>query len=264
MTDYRDINRQAWDVRTLQHLDSDFYDVKGWLEGKSSLCEIELALLGDLKGKSLLHLQCHFGQDTLSLARMGAQVTGLDLSPKAIGAARDLAEKAGLEARFIEGDVYQTTELVGAQFDWVFTTYGVLGWLPDMARWAKVVADSLKPGGEFLLVEFHPVVWMMDEGLEQITYPYMRSHVIANVEDTYTDTSDPQPMEMHTWNHGLAEVIQALLNEGLELNHFEEYDYSPYPIFADRNRQVAPSRFQVLGLEGKLPLCFSVRCRKTG
>src|SRR5690606_3899602 len=163
---YLDKNRALWNARVAAHVNSDFYDMAGFRAGKSSLKPPELRLLGDLSGKSVLHLQCHFGQDTLSLARMGAEVTGLDFSDEAIRTARALAEELQLPASFVCGDLYDAPALLQRQYDVVFTSYGVIGWLPDLNRWAEVVASCLKPGGRFVFAEFHPVVWMLDDELE--------------------------------------------------------------------------------------------------
>ncbi|HKK38655.1 MAG TPA: class I SAM-dependent methyltransferase, partial [Cryomorphaceae bacterium] len=155
-TDYQQINRQSWNDRVDSHLKSEFYDVEGFLKGQASLKEIELPLLGDVNGKSILHLQCHFGQDTLSLQRMGANCVGVDLSDKAIEAAQNLNEELGLNARFVACDVYEAPKHIDEKFDVVFTSYGTIGWLPDLDRWAEVIAHFLKPGGKLVFVEFHP------------------------------------------------------------------------------------------------------------
>ena len=175
---YIEINKQSWNKKTSTHLTSDFYDVEGFLNGNSSLNEIELELLGDVKGKSILHLQCHFGQDTISLGRLGARTTGIDLSDKAIESAIELAEKAGIEASFICCDIYDLPNHLNEQFDIVYTSYGTLGWLPDIDKWAKIVSRYLKPDGKFVFVEFHPVVWMFDDDFQEINYNYYNSEAI--------------------------------------------------------------------------------------
>ncbi|RYE50500.1 MAG: class I SAM-dependent methyltransferase [Sphingobacteriales bacterium] len=164
---YISVNKQSWNNRTASHLKSEFYNVEGFLAGKSSLNSIELDLLGDVSGKSILHLQCHFGQDTISLARLGAKVTGVDLSDKAIDAARDLAEKCGFAVNFICCDVYDLPDNLNEQFDMVFTSYGVIGWLPDLDKWAKIISRFMKPGGSLIFAEFHPVLWMFDNNFKE-------------------------------------------------------------------------------------------------
>ena len=165
---YIEINRKSWNNRVETHLKSEFYDLDNFIKGKTSLNNIELELLGDLKGKSILHLQCHFGQDTISLCRLGANVTGVDLSDQAIESAIKIAKEANSNATFICCDIYDLPKHLDKQFDIVFTSYGTIGWLPDLDKWAKIVSQFLKPNGPFVFVEFHPVVWMFDDNFEKI------------------------------------------------------------------------------------------------
>lgn len=150
ISDYLNVNKEAWNKKTPVHFASEFYDNEAFIAGKNSLNSIELALLGDVKEKRILHLQCHFGQDSISLARMGAEVTGVDLSDVSIKIANELAEKTDTSVRFIECDLYSLDQVLNEQFDIVFTSYGTIGWLPDMDRWADVVSKFLKPGGQFV------------------------------------------------------------------------------------------------------------------
>lgn len=257
--DFLPVNRRFWDARVPVHVGSSFYDVAGFLEGKSSLTEIELPLLGDLRGKNLLHLQCHFGMDTLSLVRLGARATGIDFSAPAIEEARNLAAKAGLRARFIEANVYDAASKILEPADVLFTSYGVLGWLPDLERWAKVAAACLKPRGTLVLAEFHPVVWMYDDDFRLPAYGYFKGEAIQEVsEGSYADKSAPLKLPSISWNYSLSELMMALLGAGFRITHFQEYDFSPFPIF-NQNQQVAERRWQVASLEGKLPLCFSIK-----
>lgn len=165
---YVEINRQSWNNMTEIHLKSDFYDLDGFLKGNSSLNDIELNLLGDIKGKTILHLQCHFGQDSVSLSRLGAEVTGVDLSDVAIKNAKKIAKDTHSKATFICCDVYDLPNHLDEQFDFVFTSYGTIGWLPDLNKWAKIISKFLKPNGKFVFVEFHPVVWMFDDNFEEV------------------------------------------------------------------------------------------------
>lgn len=257
--DYLNINRNAWNWRTGQHFRSRFYDVEGFLAGKNSLNEIEWEMLGDIRGRTLLHLQCHFGQDTLSLARLGAKTVGVDLSDQAIERGKELNEKLGLDAEFLCCDVYDLPNRLDRKFDIVFTSYGVLGWLPDMDRWASVVARFLKPNGLFVLAEFHPMVWMFDETLTKIEYAYDSPEPIVETSGTYTETSDDTRHETVTWNHGLGEVVSSLIRHGIEIGQLTEYDYSPYDIFSDAVES-EPGRFRVH--DGKMPLVYSIKGRK--
>jgi len=256
---YFEENKKLWNQRTTVHKDSSFYDVTAFLKGKTSLNEIELRELGDVRGKKILHLQCHFGMDSLSLSRTGAQVTGVDLSDAAIEEARRLNEELSLDAKFICCNVYDLKEHVKEQFDIVFTTYGVIGWLPDLNKWAEIVSYFLKPGGFFYMAEFHPVVWMLDEDFKQVKYYYHnRETIVMEAQGTYTDRyADIQGKE-YSWNHSISEVLNALLSQNLQLKFFNEYSYSPYPCF--RNVVQGPDgKWRVKGLEDKIPMVYSLK-----
>lgn len=261
--DYLKQNKQLWNQRTAIHFKSDFYDVDGFIKSRNSLNQIERGLLGDLSGKSILHLQCHFGMDTLSLANAGAMVTGIDLSDVAIEKAKELNQKLNLHAEFICCNVYEVPEVVNKQFDIVFTSYGTIGWLPDLNKWATVISKSLKPGGLFLIVEFHPVLWMFDDNIKEIKYAYFKKDKIIETETgTYADKNAAIENNISvTWNHSLDEVISALMHAGLKIELFKEYDYSPYNIFLN-GVESAKGKFMVRDLEGKLPLVYAVKARK--
>lgn len=258
---YLSANKTLWDQKTEIHVDSDFYDMKSFLAGQTSLKEIELPLLGDIKDKSLLHLQCHFGQDTLSLARMGARTIGIDLSEKAIQTAQQLASQLNLQARFIASDVFQLDQHLEGQFDIVFTSYGVIGWLPELKSWARIIDRFLKPGGQFVFVEFHPVVWMFDDDFTRFEYGYFNMEaIIEETEGTYADRNAPIKAKAYNWNHSLADVIGALLERGLHITHFQEYDYSPYDCF--NNTVKTEKGYQIKGMEGKIPMVYSLTVEK--
>ena len=259
---YIAINRQSWNERTELHLKSDFYDMEAFLEGKSSLKPVELAMLGDVSGKRILHLQCHFGQDTISLARAGAVVTGVDFSDKAIDRARLLADEVGAEATFICCDVYDLPEHLSGQFDIVFTSYGVIGWLPDLNRWAEIISSFLKPEGRLVFVEFHPVVWMFDDHFEYVRYNYFKAEAIMETENgSYADRSAPVGLSSVTWNHSISEVVNSLLGNGLELCSLNEFDYSPYNCF-DKTIEVEPGKFRIAHLSNFIPMVYSVMAVK--
>ncbi|MEO0339190.1 MAG: class I SAM-dependent methyltransferase, partial [Bacteroidota bacterium] len=199
-SDYLSANKKLWNDKTKVHVKSKFYDIPGFVAGDSSLNAIELGLLGDISGKTILHLQCHFGQDSLSLARMGAKVTGIDLSDEAIKTANDLNQQLGLDAEFICCDVLSIDQYLTEQYDIIFTSYGVTGWLPSLERWGKLIAQFLKPDGQFLIVEFHPVVWMFDEPVEKIAYSYFNvAPIIEEAEGTYTDKEAPIKNIAYYW-----------------------------------------------------------------
>lgn len=257
--DYLYLNREQWDQRAQAHLTSEFYDVDGWLAGKTSLKEPELAILPeDLTGLRILHLQCHFGQDTLDLARRGAVVTGVDLSPVAIKQARELADLAGLEARFIECDLYSLPKHLGETFDIVFTTYGTITWLPDLERWANLVARYLKSGGQFVFAEFHNFAYLWNEDRTAIKYPYFNPEpIVEEMSSSYTDGSDGLSGTEVNWDHPVSDVINNLLNAGLTLRRFTEYDYSPYNCFDDMV-PAGKGRWHLKQFPGLIPMVYSL------
>ncbi len=257
--DYLDINRRLWDDKVAHHFGSDFYGVRDFLAGKNMLHGIELDLLPDIRGKKVLHLQCHFGLDTLSLARMGATVTGIDLSSVAIAKAEELNRMAGLDGRFVCSDVYRLPENLEGDFDLVFTSYGTIGWLPDVDRWAEVIRHFLRPGGHFVFAEFHPALWMFDNDFTRIEYAYFnRGTIVEEETGTYADRSAPIAGRSVTWNHDIAEVLTALLNKNMRLEVFREFDYSPHDCF-NRSVKVGEDRYQIEGMEGKLPMVYGLR-----
>lgn len=262
MSDYLRINRDFWNHRAEQHFDSDFYDNASFLAGRNSLNAIELAILGDdLSGQRALHLMCHFGQDTLSLERMGAVATGIDLSDVAIEKAQLLCRQAGLKAHFIRANVLEIDQHLTEPFDLVFSSYGTIGWLPELTRWGQLVAQFLKPGGRFVFADFHPVVWMFDDDFTRFQYPYF--NLAAYVEESQGSYAAPADEKVHQsayWNHSLADVFQALLGAGLRITHFSEYDYSPYNCFA--NTVESENGYMIKGLEGKLPMVFALEAVK--
>jgi SAM-dependent methyltransferase len=260
---YLEINKQSWNKKTPIHLTSDFYDLEGFLKGNTSLNPIELALLGDIKGKSILHLQCHFGQDTLSLGRMGADVTGIDLSDKAIESANELAIKIGVDATFICCNIYDLPNLLDEKFDIVFTSYGTIGWLPDLDKWAEVVSTHLKPEGKFVFVEFHPVVWMFDDNFEKIGYNYFNTGPIIEIYNgTYADKTADLSQEYVMWNHGMSEVLNALIKNNIQINSFDEFDFSPYNCFSE-TIEFEPKKFRIKHLDNKIPMVYSIVGSKT-
>ncbi len=255
---YININRASWNNRVDTHLKSEFYNLDGFMKGDTSLNSIELNLLGDVKGKSILHLQCHFGQDTISLGRLGAEATGVDLSCKAIASAEQIAKDTHSNARFICCDIYDLPKHLEQQFDIVFTSYGVIPWLPDLDKWAKIIVDFLKPNGQFVMAEFHPVVWMFDDQFEKIAYNYSNSGAIVESETgTYADKSSAIAQESVVWNHGLGEVISSLIKSGLEIKALEEFDYSPYNCFNNAT-EVEPKKYRIAHFGNKIPMVYAV------
>ncbi len=228
--DATSVNREAWDRRTKLHLQSEFYDQAGFKSGRCSLNSIELELLGQLESRKVLHLQCHFGQDTLSMARLGADATGVDFSPEAVAAAKALSKELSTRARFVCSDVLRLD--LGERFDTVFTSYGVLSWLEDLELWADRVVAHLQPGGVFILVEFHPTLMMYDFDSRKLAYHYFRRHYREEVEGSYAVSDSQQIHTEHFWTFSLSDVFSALLARRLRVLDFQEYDYSPYGCFS--------------------------------
>lgn len=259
---YLETNREHWDAMVDAHWESAFYDVPGWLAGRDSLTPIDDAVLpDDLEGKRLLHLQCHFGQDTLSLARRGAIVTGADLSSRAIERARELAAKANLRGTFVHSDVYHLPKHLEGTFDVVYTSWGTIGWLPDIARWAAVVDHFLAPGGSFVFAEFHPMVWMYGADRSKFEYSYFnRGPIIEEGAESYSGDAKAKTSEVG-WNHPLGDLLGALLDRGLVLERFHEYDFAPHDCFAD-TVEVEPRKWQWRGFEGVVPMSYALRARR--
>lgn len=257
--DYLAINQKAWDARTAIHAKSKFYDIPSFIAGATSLQSIELKQIGDVTDKTLLHLQCHFGMDTLSWARMGAVVTGVDLSPKAIEKAKELAETIGLAERshFIAQDVYSFGEINEKQYDIVFVSYGAINWLPDLNRWANVIARALKKGGEFHLVEFHPVYDLVSG------YSYFnQGDPDIDDEGTYTENDDEKETHtMATWGHSMSEIITALISSGLIITRLDEFDYSPYDCFEGMKKR-KEKEFVIEKYGHSIPLTYAITAVK--
>ena len=259
---YIEINRKSCNNKTEAHLNSEFYNLADFLKGSSSLNSIELDLLGDIEGKTILHLQCHFGQDTIALSRLGAKVTGIDLSNKAIESAKKIAIDTKSHAKFICCNLYDLPKYLDEQFDIVFTSYGTIGWLPDLNKWGNIVSKFLKPNGQFVFVEFHPVVWMFNDDFEEIKYNYFNSGAIVETENgTYADKDAQISQECITWNHSISEVLNSLIKSGLEINSLDEFDYSPYNCFS-KTIEIEPKKYRIEHLENKIPMVYSISAKK--
>jgi len=259
---YIEINRKSWNNKTEAHLNSEFYNLADFLKGNTSLNSIELDLLGDIEGKTILHLQCHFGQDTIALSRLGAKVTGIDLSDKAIESAKKIAIDTKSDAKFICCNLYDLPKYLDEQFDIVFTSYGTIGWLPDLNKWGNIVSKFLKPNGQFVFVEFHPVVWMFNDDFEEIKYNYFNSGAIVETENgTYADKDAHISQECITWNHSISEVLNSLIKSGLEINSLDEFDYSPYNCFS-KTIEIEPKKYRIEHLENKIPMIYSISAKK--
>ncbi len=268
LPDYLSANRKLWDEWADLHVRSAFYDVEGFKAGKTSLRPLEIAELGDVRGKRLLHLQCHFGLDTLSWARRGALVTGLDFSERAIALARQLTAETGLEAHFVCADLYEAPRWLEEPFDIVFTSYGVLPWLPDLPNWGAAIAHLLKPGGVFYMAEIHPFAGMLDDEVQhpelRIAYDYFHQ-VTPQAFSTQGSYADRQAELRHKrhyeWFHSISDVLNALLGAGLYLDFLNEFPFCvyqglPFMVQADDGWWYLPEGFP------KIPLTFSLKAHK--
>lgn len=236
--DYLRHNLAMWDERADAHAASPDYQVGRLIDDPSHLTDVvrfDLPLLGSVEGLRTVHLQCHIGTDTLSLSRLGATVTGLDFSAAALAQARSLAEAAGEDIDYVEGDAYSAPSLLGMhKFDLVFTGIGALCWLPSVSQWAQVVVDLLKPGGRLFIREGHPMLWSLDELRDDalvVDYAYFETEEPIDDDEggTYVETDVRFDNNLsHTWNHGLGEIVTALLAVGMEITGLVEHDSVPW------------------------------------
>jgi len=263
-------NNALWDEWTRIHEASEFYDLAAFKRGGIRLKEFELEEIGPVEGLEILHLQCHFGMDTLSFARLGARVTGADFSEVAIDLARSVADEIGHpEARFVRANLYDLPDVLEGTFDLVYTSGGVLGWLPDIRDWARVVAHFVRPGGRFYITEIHPVALVFDDGDVapgelRLRYPYWEhaTPIISPVVGSYADRDAAVKTKTeHSWDHGLGEIVTALIEAGLRIEFLHEFPFVlwPTPFLEEQPngtyRLPASSR-------GELPLFFSLLASK--
>lgn len=258
------LNRAWWDEVTPVHARSEFYDVSGFLAGKPALDRLELEWLGDVAGKRILHLQCHFGKSTIELARRGAaKVVGVDFSPVALETAHDLALKAGVSERveFIETDVLALDSVLHEPFDIVFTSYGVINWLSDLNRWGKVIAKMLAPQGKFVIVEVHPVLMLFDWENGKIERKFGYFHCEAGLSQPpmpdYADRSYTPVSETREWQWTIADVYRALTRAGLKVKQFDEYPtccFMPFPHMVESGRDM----YRLPDGEPEIPLTFAM------
>lgn len=261
-------NRRHWDEIVPIHAESQFYDVASFKQGQSKLKPVELEELSDVRGKSLLHLQCHFGLDTLSWAREGAIVTGVDFSERAIATARHLASETGIDARFVVSEAYSLPGNLEGQFDIVFTSYGVLCWLPDLRRWAQVAAHFVRPGGTFYMVEYHPFAGVFDDSADvtglHVRYPYFPSDKPLRFEDdgTYADRSAKVEHRVtYDWPHTLSGTVSALIDAGLVIDFVHEFPFTT-DVFCPFMEEKEDGSVRLREHDGSVPLLFSIKATK--
>ncbi|MFT3888612.1 MAG: methyltransferase domain-containing protein [Arachnia sp.] len=290
MSDYLDINRANWDARADVHVGPGGYGLDeiadpGWL---SDVVQFDRPLLGDLAGVEGVHLQCHLGTDTLSLARLGATMTGLDLSPRSLEHARAIAERAGVAIEYVESDVYGAVDALGAgRFDLAYTGIGALCWLPDIARWARTVAALLRPGGRLFVRDAHPVLlavlpvtvgevqpdsdqqpWLTGVGglTPALELPYWEEvePVVWADEVSYAGTGSVASPTAMEWNHALSEIVMAVLDAGLRLELLREHDSVPWPAVPGMMAPVAGGEFRLTDRPRRLPASFTLIARREG
>lgn len=263
MKQYLDVNRALWDRWTKIHAASAFYDVEGFSAGRTTLMPLEREELGDVTDQTLLHLQCHFGLDTLSWAREGARVTGVDFSPEAIILARSLSDRLNIPATFLCSDIFDLRTVLDERFDIVFTSYGVLPWLPDLTQWAHLIAHYLQPGGTFYIVEFHPFLAMLDDAGEKLKHTYFHTPEPRRYEEegSYADPEADILHPSYEWVHGLGDVVTALLTAGLTLEYVHEFPYSTYrwPPYLEEEQ---PGRYTWKNHPYAFPLMFSIKATR--
>ncbi len=266
-----DLNREYWDESTDMHARGNVYGIEDFRAGRCQLHRIEVEELGDVSGKRLLHLQCHFGLGTLSWARRGAIVTGVDFSPKAIALARSLATEVASDARFVESNVYALPAALSGRFDIVFTFYGVLCWLPDLPRWAAIIAHYLEPGGIFYIAEAHPCCRVFPtaadiaDGSTELRPMFSYFHDPAGTRwepsADYADETTQHTVAEHTWQHSMSDIVNALVTAGLRIDFLHEFSHCVWKIvaFAERGEDGTwrlPARFP------PLPLMFSLKATR--
>lgn len=267
-SDYLQTNLNRWNELAPLHLTSDFYDVEGFKAGKNALMPLEREELGDVSGKTLLHLQCHFGLDTLSWARLGAQVTGVDFSDQAIRLAQLLSQELGIEARFVCSNLYDLKSTLISEFDIVFTSYGALCWLPDLKEWAQIVAHFLKPGGTFYIAEIHPLALIFDDSKEvkelKVGYSYFPSSepLECIAEGSYADpNAQVKNRKEYVWIYTIGDVLNSLIEAGLKIEFFHEFPYCVYPAFPGME-QCGDGWWRFKNQPHSIPFLFSLKATK--
>ena len=272
MDEYLAINRANWDERAPAHATSPDYAVERFIEDPtfiSAVVRFDLDRLGDITGLEGVHLQCHIGTDTVSLARLGARMTGLDLSPLSLREAKRLAEQTRTTVRFVEADVYRALDVLEpASFDLVYTGIGALCWLPDIARWAWTVAGLLRPGGRLFVREMHPMLATIDERQSErivVDYPYFErvEPMVFDDGGTYVETdTEFAATQTHEWSHGLGETISALLKTGMQLTELVEHDSVPWQALPGHMSRDEHGEWRLTDRPWRLAASFTLQARR--
>jgi SAM-dependent methyltransferase len=267
MDEYKKANLALWNEWAQLHAGSKFYDVAGFKTGKTSLNPLEMEELGNVAGKTLLHLQCHFGLDSLSWARLGARVTGADFSEQAIALARSLSQEVGVKAEFVCSDIDKLPQVLSGQFDIVYTSYGVLAWLPDLQNWAAVIAHFLKPGGFFHIAESHPFLQVFPNEKTttdlqvQLSYFPSPEPTRWEPEGCYADKDAQVTHPSYEWTHSLAEIINALIGAGLRIDFLHEFPFLCWDNFPFMQKG-SDGLWRLPGDHDTIPLTFSLKATK--
>lgn len=272
MSDYITLNKANWDERAPLHAASAGYETQALVDDPAHLSEVvrfDLPLLGDITGARGVHLQCHIGTDTLSLARLGAQMTGLDFSPASIAQARLLAQRAGARLAFVEADVYEAAEVLPREsFDLVYTSIGALNWLPSIERWANSAASLLKPGGRLFIREGHPVLFSLNEDRQDalvIEHPYFEQETPQVWEDdsSYVETDARLTATItHEWNHGMGEIVSALLSHGMQITGLVEHDSIPWEALPGQMSCGEDGEWRLDRDRWRVPLSYTLQASK--
>jgi SAM-dependent methyltransferase len=268
--DYAELNRASWDERAPAHAASPDYAVDRFASDPAYLSEVvrfDLPRLGDIAGLRGVHLQCHIGTDTISLARLGAGMTGLDFSAASLTQARRIAGLAGADVRFVQAELYDAlTVLEPRSFDLVYTGIGALGWLPDIARWAAVVAGLLRAGGRLFIREGHPMLWALDDarpdGLLVVDYPYFEREepMVFDEDGTYVETDAVfTHNRTHEWNHGLGEIMTALMTAGMDVTGFAEHDSVPWEALPGQMERIGGGEWRLADRPWRLPHTYTLQ-----
>jgi len=273
VNEYQVLNRANWDERAAAHAASKDYRVAAFADDPAHLSYVvrfDLPLLGDIRGLRGVHLQCHIGTDTVSLARLGATMTGVDFSPASLTEARRIAELAGTPVEYVESDVYHAPDHLGrGGFDLVYTGIGALCWLPDIRRWARVVAQLLRPGGRLFIREGHPVLWALadplPDGRLELDLPYVEREepLVWDEAGTYVETDAVFAHNVtHEWNHGIGEIVSAVLTAGLELTALEEHDSVPWDALPGQMTEIGGGEFRLTDRPERLPHTYTLQARR--
>lgn len=273
VADYRELNRANWNDRVPAHLASPDYNVQGFIDDPAFLSHVvrfDLPLLGDIAGLRAVHLQCHIGTDTVSLARLGASMTGLDFSGRAVETAREFAAAAGADVRFVQSDVYAAAEVLGSGgFDLVYTGVGALTWLPDCREWARVVAALLRPGGRLFIRDGHPMLWSLEDGRDDdllvVRYQYFETAgpLVTDEPGTYVATDAViEHGVTYSWNHGIGEIVTALLEAGLTLTGLVEHETVPWEALPGQMIQAGQGEWRLADNPARVACTFTIQAVK--